>query len=106
MGSILIDRKAVLEEILSIEDQIRTVRTNPTYLNVKRNLSRLEDRKFGSTMVTVQSLDNPSTMVNIKYNSPKMKETVTLYRERQTEFDDKIDKLHVRKDSLRNKLFE
>jgi len=106
MGSILIDRKAVLEEILSIEDQIRTERTNPTYLNVKRNLSRLEDRVFGSTMVSVQSLDDPSKMVNIKYRSPKMKETVTLYRERQTEFDAKIDKLQVRNASLRRELFE
>lgn len=106
MGSILIDRKAVLEEILSIEDQIRTERTNPTYLNVKRNLSRLEDRVFGSTTVSVQSLDDPSKMVNIKYNSSEMKETITLYKERQSEFDEKIDKLQVRIASLRRELFK
>jgi hypothetical protein len=106
MGNRLIDRKAVLEEILSIEDQIRTERTNPTYLNVKRNLSRLEDRVFGSTTVSVQSLDDPSKMVNIKYNSSKMKETVTLYRERRTEFDAKINKLQVRIASLRGELFK
>lgn len=106
MGSILIDRKAVLEEILSIEDQIRTERTNPTYLNVKRNLSKLEDRVFGTTTVSVQSLDDPSKMVNVRYNSSKMKETITLYRERQTEFDDKMDKLQVRIDRLRKELFK
>ncbi len=106
MGSILIDRKAILEEILSIEAQIRKERTNPTYLNVKRNLSRLEDRKFGTTTVSVQSLYDPSKMVNLRYKSPKMREAVTLYRERQTEFDAKIDKLHIRKASLRRELFE
>jgi hypothetical protein len=106
MGSILIDRKAVLEEILSIEDQIRTERTNPSYLNVKRNLSRLEDRVFGSTTVSVQSLDDPSKMVNIKYNSSKMKETISLYKERQTKFDSKIDKMQVRIASLRRELFK
>ena len=106
MGSTLIDRKAVLEEILSIEDQIRTERTNPTYLNVKRNLSRLEDRVFGSTTVSVQSLDDPSKMVNLKYKSSKMKETVSLYKERQTEFDAKIDELQIRKASLRRELFK
>ena len=35
-----------------------------------------------------------------------MKETVSLYKERQTEFDAKIDELQIRKASLRRELFK
>ena len=72
---------------------------------MKRNLSKLEDRKFGTTTVSIQSLDDPSKTVDIKYNSPKMRETVSLYKEQQSEFDIKIDRLQVRKADLRRQLF-
>jgi len=108
---ILLNRTDVLREILNIESQIYTMRTDPTYLFIKRNLNQLETKGFGShpsrrTRASIPSPDNPETILNIKYNSPEFNETLTRYKERLSEFDLQMNKLLILKANLQKTLFK
>lgn len=102
---ILINRTAILKEILNIEANIKTIRTDPIYLFIKRTLNHLEKRRFGSTMVSIPSPDDPDTILNIRNNSPKFRETISRFRERQAKFEVQMDELYVLKDNLQKRLF-
>jgi hypothetical protein len=103
---VLIDRKLVLREILQIEGKIKTMRRNPKYVKIKSSIFSLESRRFGSHMVSIAAPDDPETTIDIKNNSQEMRDTISRYKEMRTEFDDLLDALMARKQSLQRQLFE
>jgi hypothetical protein len=102
---ILVDRKAILEEILSIEVQIKSMRREPTYLKINRNLNHLEARRYGRNTVHVASPDNLEKTLELKNRSPEMRETISRYKEMQNNFEVQIDNLYVEKARLQDLLF-
>jgi hypothetical protein len=101
----MVDRKSVLDEIMRIEGRINTIRRDPTYLKVKRNLNFLESRRHGRTTV-VASPDDLEKTLEMKNNSLEMRETILRYRERRKDFDVQMDDLCIEKDRLRGQLFK
>ena len=101
----MVDRKSILDEIMRIEGQINTIRRDPTYLKVKRNLNYLESRRHGRTTV-VASPDDLEKTLEMKNNSLEMRETILRYRERQRYFNVQMDNLHLEKEKLRDQLFK
>ncbi|EMR73917.1 hypothetical protein MCGE09_00415 [Thaumarchaeota archaeon SCGC AB-539-E09] len=92
-------------EILQLETEINTLRKNPTYRKNKHYLNLLDGRKFGSTMMSVPSLEDPSITVRIRKNSQAMKEIRSKYKASQSEFTVQIEGLHNQKARLQEQLF-
>jgi len=90
---------------MRIEGEINTIRRDPTYLKVKKNLNFLETRRHGRTTV-IASPDDLEKTLEMKNNSSEMKETILRYRERQRVFDVQVDNLHIEKERLREQLFK
>jgi len=86
----MVDRKSVLDEIIKIEGQINTIRRDPTYLKVKRNLNYLESRRHGRTTV-IASPDDLEKTLEMKNNS---------------DYDVQMDNLCIEKNRLRGQLFK
>jgi uncharacterized protein YukE len=57
-------------------------------------------------MVSIAAPDDPETTIDIKNNSQEMRDTISRYKEMRTEFDDLLDALMARKQSLQRQLFE
>ncbi len=81
-------------------------RRDPRYVWIKHNIFSLETRRFGSQTVSIASPDDPDTMLEMRNNSQKMKDTLSRYKEMQTEFTDELDEMVVRKTKLQKQLFE
>jgi hypothetical protein len=94
-----------LLKILQLEAEINTLRKNPTYRKNKHYLNLLDGSRFGPTMMSIPSLDDPSIIVQIRKNSPKMKEIRLKYRVSQSEFTGQIGELHSQKIRLQKQLF-
>jgi hypothetical protein len=101
----MVDRKSVLDEIMRIEGQIGTIRRDPTYLRIKRNLNYLESRRHGRTTV-VASPDDLEKTLEMKNNSPELRGAILRYRERQKDYDVQMDNLYIEKVRLREQLFK
>ncbi len=93
-------------EILKIEDDIKTMKKNPRFVKIKRNIDSLEMRRFGVRIVSVAAPDNMETTLELRNNSQEMKDTISRYREMRIEFDDQLDELRGRKERLQRQLFE
>lgn len=102
---ILVNRIAILDEIMRIEDQINSMRRNPTYLKIKHNLNLLEVRRFGRVSVYVASPDNLEKTLELKNKSQEMRETISRYKEMRNDFDIQMDNLYVEKMRLQVQLF-
>jgi hypothetical protein len=102
---ILVDRKAILEEILEIEDQINSMRRDPTYLKIKHNINHLEVRRFGRVSVYVASPDNLEKTLELKNKSQEMRDTIFLYKDMRNDFDIQMNNLYVEKTRLQEQLF-
>ncbi len=81
-------------------------RRDPRYVWIRHNIFSLETRRFGSQTVSIASPDDPDTMLEMRNNSQKMKDTLSRYKEMQTEFTDELDEMVVRKTKLQKQLFE
>ena len=92
-------------EILQLEAEINTLRKNLTYRKNKHYLKLLDGSRFGSTMMSVPSLEDPSIMVQIRKNSREMKEIHSKYKASQSEFTVQMDDLHNQKAILQEQLF-
>ena len=100
------DRKKILLEILNLEAKIITLRKNPAYLKNKHYLNLLEGRRFGSSMISIPSPDEPSKMLRIRKNSREMKEIRSKYGLSQSKLNVQIDDLHSQKTRLQEQLFK
>ena len=106
LGLVMADRRSILQEILNNEAQIRMMKRDPVYRKIMHNLDKLEKRRFGSVTVNVPSPDDPEKVVEVRCNSPEMREIISKYKEMRAEFDDKIGKLLTRKAKLQKQLFK
>ncbi len=102
---ILVDRKAILDEIMRIEGQISSMRRDPTYLKIKRNLNHLEARRFGRVSVYVASPDNLEETLELRNRSQEMREITSRYREMRDDFHIQMNDLYAEKMRLRKQLF-
>jgi hypothetical protein len=102
----LTNRKKILLEILQLEEKINTLGKNPTYRKNKHYLNLLDRSRFGSSMISVPSPDEPTIMLRIKINSQEMKEIHSKYGIRQSEFTMQMDELHSQKARLHEQLFK
>jgi hypothetical protein len=101
----LTDRTKILLEILNLEVKITTLRKNPAYIKNKHYLNLLEGSRFGSSMISIPSPDEPSKMLRIRKNSQEMKEIRSKYGVSQSEFKVQMDDLHSQKARLQEQLF-
>lgn len=102
---LLLDRNRVLGDILSIDSQIRTMKRDPVYVEIQRNLSFLEGKRFGSNVITVTSPDDADVKLSMRRNSSEFKNIMTTYRERRTEFREKLRTLSRKRAGLYQQLF-
>ncbi len=100
------DRRSILQEILENDAHINTMRRDPVYARIKNNLDKLEKRRFGSVTVNIPSPDDPEKIVEVRCNSPEMREIILKYKEMRAEFDDQIGELQTRKARLQEQLFK
>ena len=100
------DRRSLLTEILNIEAQIKRRKRDPVYAMIKHNLGKLEGSRFGSSIVNVSSPDDPEKVVEVRRNSPEMRELISKYKEMRAELDDQIVELMARKARLQKQLFK
>jgi len=105
LGIALVDRQSILQEILRIEAEIRTIRRNPEHVRIKHNLDKLEKRRFGSRTVSVQSPDDPDKTMEVRVNSQEMLEITSRYRRMRTEFDVQVGELLAQKERLQKQLY-
>jgi hypothetical protein len=102
---LLTDRKKILLEILHLEAKINTLRKNPIYRKNKHYLKLLDGSRFGSSMMTIPSPDEPSIMLRVKKNSREMREIRSKYGVSQSKFILQMDELHSQKARLQEQLF-
>lgn len=102
---ILVDRKAVLDEIMRIEGKIGSMRRDPTYLKIKHNLNHLEARRFGRVSVYVASPDDLEETLELKNRSPEMREATSRYKEMRNDFQIQMNDLYAEKMRLQEQLF-
>ena len=106
LGLIMADRRSILQEILKNEAQIKNLRRDPVYRKIMHNLDKLEKRRFGSVTVNIPSPDDTEKVVEVRCNSPEMREIISKYKEMLAEFDVQIGELLIRKASLQKQLFK
>ena len=99
------DRTKILLELLNLEAKITTLRKNPAYLKNKHYLNILDGSRFGSSMISIPSPDEPSKMLRIRKNSREMKEIRSEYGLSQSKFNVQMDDLHSQKARLQERLF-
>jgi hypothetical protein len=102
---VLLDRNKILENILDIEAQMSIMKKNPAYRVTQRNLRYLEEKRFGSKVITVDSPEDLGVKLSMRRNSPEFKNTILRYREKQTVFDEQINELGSRRVHLMKQLF-
>ena len=102
---VLVNRKSLLREILKIEEDIKKKRREPRYVWIKHNIFSLESRRFGSHTVSIASPNDPETILQMRNNSQEMRDTLTRYKEMQTEFTDQLVEMTARKATLQRQLF-
>jgi hypothetical protein len=90
---------------MRIEGKINEMKKNPTYMRLRRNLTYLENRRFGSNIVSIESPDDFDIVLKMRYRSMEMKDTISKYRKRQTKFDVQMNELYGRKKKLQEQLF-
>ena len=102
---VLLDRNKILEDILDLESQMSIMKKDPAHKVIKRNLGYLEEKRFGSRDITVDSLDDLGVKLSMRRNSLEFENIVLRYREKQTEFNEQMNVLTSRRLRLIKQLF-
>jgi hypothetical protein len=102
---VLLDRNKILEDILDIETQMNIMKKNPAYKVTQRNLRYLEEKRFGSKVITVDSPEDLGVKLSMRRNSLEFNNTILRYREKQTEFNEQMNALTSRRKRLIKQLF-
>ena len=102
---VLLDRNKILEDILDLEAQMSIMKKNPAHKVTQRNLRYLEEKRFGSKVITVDSPEDLGVKLSMRRNSLEFKNTVLRYREKQTVFNEQMNVLTSRRERLIKQLF-
>jgi len=103
--SLLSERNEILRNILDVESQLRAMKKNPDYITTKRNLKYLEEKRFGSKLVTIASPEDYSVKLSVKRRSVEFQDIILRYKEKQTELNERMNVLTSRRKRLIKQLF-
>ncbi len=103
--SLLSERNDILRNILDIESQLRAMKKNPNYRTIRRNLRHLEEKRFGSKLVTVSSPEDYNVTLSVRRRSVEFQDIILRYKEKQTEFNEQVYALTSRRKRLIKQLF-
>ena len=81
------------------------MKKNPDYIKTKRNLKYLEEKRFGSKLVTIASPEDYRVNLSVKRRSVEFKDILLRYKEKQTEFNEQMNVLTSRRKRLIKQLF-
>ena len=84
---------------------MRDIKKNPDYITTQRNLRYLEEKRFGSKLVTVASPEDHSVNLSVRRSSIEFQDIILRYREKQTEFNERMNALTSRRKRLIKQLF-
>ena len=70
-----------------------------------RNLNNLEKGKYGSPVADVDSPYDMEKSLTMRRHSSEMKNVISKYKDRRSEYEDKIAVLQTRKEKLQGQLF-
>ena len=102
---VLLDRNKILEDILDLESQMSIMKKDPAHKVIQRNLGYLEEKRFGSRDITVDSPEDLGVKLSMRRNSLEFKNTILRYKEKQTEFNEQMNVLTSRRKKLIKQLF-
>ena len=103
--SLLSERNEILRNILDVESQLRAMKKNPDYIKTKRNLKYLEEKRFGSKLVTIASPEDYSVKLSVKRRSVEFQDIILRYKKKQTELNERMNVLTNRRKRLIKQLF-
>jgi vacuolar-type H+-ATPase subunit E/Vma4 len=103
--SLLSERDEILRNILDIESQLRAMKKNPDYVTTQRSLKYLEEKRFGSKLVTVASPEDYSVNLSVRRSSVEFQDIILRYKEKQTELNEQMYVLTSRRKRLIKQLF-
>ncbi len=98
-------RNTTLLRVLEIESKIKDIEHGEEYLRVKRELRVLENARNNNGKVVVSSPEDNGTLVELRKNSPDIKEYLSVYQGRMKSISERIDSLNAEKSSLKRELF-
>ena len=81
------------------------MKKNPAHKVTQRNLRDLEEKRFGSKVITVDSPEDLGVKLSMRRNSLEFENTILRYREKQTEFNEQMNVLTSRRKRLIKQLF-
>jgi hypothetical protein len=81
------------------------MKKNPDYITTQRNLRYLEEKRFGSKSVTIASPEDHSVNLSVRRSSVEFQDIILRYREKQTEFNERMNVLTSRRKRLIKQLF-
>lgn len=94
-----------MQEILSIDREIKQLERDSTYMKIKKNLRNLEGRTTLGMNVIVASPDDLDKKIRVRKNSKEMVEIVEKYRERNEMYRGRLIQLYEKKADLTGQLF-
>jgi hypothetical protein len=98
-------RKSTLKRIIQIENEIKLIRNNKRYSDLRKNLNLLENDHSGGMVIRVGSPDNLDEMLVVRKNSDLIKNVISQYKTKIDEYTLKIHTLNKEKFKLKKQLF-
>ena len=98
-------KSTILQEIMSIDREIKQLERDATYIKIKKNLNRLEGGLTIGANIVVSSPEDLKNNIRVRKNSIEMQEILKKFKERQAKYKDRLEHLYSRKSDLVKKLF-
>jgi hypothetical protein len=98
-------KDSVLKEILQIERKIKSIKSNPTYRQIRRNIDILHNRRIGNRNLLVPLPEDMEKKVQVRIHSEALTDIIQRYEKGQVEFKEQLEKLLKRRRDLKRALF-
>jgi hypothetical protein len=98
-------KNSVLKEILQIEREIKSIKSNPTYRQIRRNIEILNNRRIGNRDLLVPLPEDMEKKVQVRIHSDELADIIQRYEKRQEAFKDQLATLLERRRELKKELF-
>jgi len=90
---------------MEIDDEIKRIKSDPTYRRVRRNLRILKESRTGGRLIRVRSPDDLESFIMVRRNSDEMKEVISKYEDMVEKYDKRVRSLAREKAELEKDLF-
>lgn len=98
-------RSSNIIRIMWIEQEKRNIIHDTKYKIIKENIQLLSSFSQGVTM-NINDPDNLNKIISIDQTRDEVKKYVDLYEKQEKEYDDRLEKLSLEKNSLQSKIFK